>query len=604
MANAFPLLLLGGSSETYWLTKGAFQEMDAISYLSPHTKHTIRPPTVQLIPQLIQGAYRKAWYGRPGASFVDLPADLIQSRPSSVDDITLAQPLPDPPVGGANDARLLEVAELLKGAKAPLVVIGKGAAYAQAESVVRELIDRSHVPFLPSPTGKGVVPDSHPANASSARSAALLQADVILVLGARLNWILHYGQAPKWNPNARIIQVDISADEIGHNRGDSSLGIVGDINIVVPQLLKHLSGWRFDTASSPYCAVLASAADKNEQKATAAAEKASLPLSFARAFFTIKSVLDRLSPPSDGGIVYVSEGSNTMDISRSIFQLSHPRLRLDAGTYATMGLGPAYAIAAHEAYNGVASEAASGPSKRKKIIALEGDSAFGFSAMEVETMVRCGMDVLIFVMNNSGIYHGDSDSKEEWLGRQKHTVAGKGGPEALRSWSLGWEVKYEQVAEMCGGRGFFVRTIQELEEATQEGFRARVPVVVNVIIESGKRDQGKAVSSYLVSYIRYLLITISGVFLASWETRGGFECKAVRRSSKHTWFAIKVRPDLAQFEYELNGIIGLPNAVGDEELFGSFHTQRETSTPISKMSICFVKTSESEWALMGTPRSS
>ncbi|KAE8446412.1 hypothetical protein EG329_012017 [Mollisiaceae sp. DMI_Dod_QoI] len=479
-ANAFPLLLLAGSSETHLVTKGGFQEMDAISLLAPHTKISIRA-TLDSIPQSLTNAYRTSWYGRAGTAFVDIPADVIQEQGEEGS----THVVPQAPRAAADPRRIEAAAELLKSAKAPLLIVGKGAAYAQAESIIRKLVDQTSIPFLPTPMGKGVLPDSHPSNTASARSAALKGADVVLLLGGRLNWILHYGEAPKWNPNAKIIQVDISAEELGRNSGDASLGIFGDIYLVTTQLLSALSGWTYNATSAFVSTIHASAA-KNEAKAAKAAHVSKIPMTYAETFSIIKDTLDKLSPPDDGGVVYVSEGANTMDISRSIFPVSHPRLRLDAGTHATMGVGMGYAIAAYCAYNLPDPEGSSGPSSpRKKVVCLEGDSAFGFSLAEVETMSRFGMDILIFVINNSGVYHGDSDASDAWLEKQKHTIQGKVGGEGLRSTSLGWEVSYEKVAEMCGGKGYLVRTPEELAKATEEGYKSSVPVVVNVIIESG-----------------------------------------------------------------------------------------------------------------------
>jgi 2-hydroxyacyl-CoA lyase 1 len=426
---------------------------------------------------------------------VDLPADYIQGSPDGdFEKLGRLEMLPAPPVPSADSARLMKIAAVLKSAKAPLVVIGKGAAYAKAEGVIRDFINNTSIPFLPSPSGKGVVPDSHPLNTSSARSTALKHADVVLLLGARLNWIFHYGEAPKWSPNARFIQVDLSPEEIGRNGGDASLGIVGDVNIVIPQLQRHLENWKYNTSASPYIKSLTASKESNEAKAAKTEAVAKTPLSFTHAYKIIRETLHSLSPPENGGIVYVAEGANTMDISRSSFPVEYPRLRLDAGTYATMGVGMGYAIAAHEAYNSPSAEGKSGPLGRKKIIALEGDSAFGFSGMEVETMARRNMDVLIFVMNNGGIYSGDAQSEEEF-----HTKKEKGGKEGLRSWGLGWEVRYEKLAEACGGKGYFVRTDEELERATREGFQAKVPVIINVVIEPGK--MGKVVSIFLFLYV-------------------------------------------------------------------------------------------------------
>jgi 2-hydroxyacyl-CoA lyase 1 len=408
----------------------------------------------------------------------------------SAEDVEETLKLSDSPRGGADEARLREVVKIIRNAKAPLVLIGKGAAYAQAEDVIRQLIDTTGLPFLPSPMGKGVLPDSHPQNVSSARSAALKMADVVLVIGARLNWIFHFGESPKWNSNARFIQVDISSEELGRNGAskDAELSLLGDINIVCKQLLQPqcLGSWKYNPFSSDFTTKLEAAKHKNEVIAVGIASDHVIPLTYAHAFDIIKRALHFLSPPNEGGICYVVEGANTMDISRSIFPLEHPRLRLDAGTYATMGVGLPYAIAAWEAYNGRTAQAKSGPEGRKKIVAIEGDSAFGFSGMEVETMARLGMDILIFVINNGGIYFGDSDSGEDWAEKQEKTVRGEPG---LRSWALGWEVKYEKMAQTVGGIGFFVRTPEELENATIAGFKAKGVVIVNVIIQSGKVEK-------------------------------------------------------------------------------------------------------------------
>lgn len=476
------------------VTKGGFQEMDAISLLTPHTKLAIRPASLEHIDSGIQNAYRTCWYGRAGTTFIDLPADLIQGKsttlgsgsPRSGPRLTL----PPPPKPSGDPSVVSKVVQLLKSARAPLVVVGKGSAYAQAEKSIRKLIDSAQLPFLPTPMGKGVVPDSHPLNTSSARSVAIKNADVVILLGARLNWILHFGESPRWSSSVKIVQVDTHAEEIGRNAGNAELGIVGDIGLVADQLLDSLSGWHYQPSQGPssYPALLAASATKNEnnsQKKALQPTAAGGFLSYQRAFHIIKTTLNSLSPPEEGEIVYVSEGANTMDISRSAFPLQHPRQRLDAGTYATMGVGLGYVIAAHAAYNLTSS-------KPKKIVALEGDSAFGFSAMEVETLARQQIPAIIFVINNSGIYHGDTKTEDEWRALQQETLMNETAPlqpdvkKGLRSTSLYYETRYEQLATMCGGKGFFVRTEEELENATREGFKEDSKfTVVNVIVEPG-----------------------------------------------------------------------------------------------------------------------
>lgn len=550
-ANAFPLLVLGGSSDSLSVSHGGFQELDAISLLTPHTKTAIRPTSndPSVVVAAIRDAYRVCWYGRPGPAFVDLPTDLIMG-PSPPKRST-SHPYTSvmaPPRPMADPTLVTLAARILKSAAAPLVIVGKGSAYARAEQAIRSLVAKHHLPFLPTPMGKGIVPDSDSLNASSARSAALKHADVILLLGARLNWILHFGASPKYRPDVKIIQIDISPEELGrtNSHGDPALSIFGDLSLAVDQLHEELGDWKaFPRASirtapseaspSPYLSTLASSAAKNEQKSHRLASTPTPPnaaLGYERAYHIIKSILRELSPSRDGGIVYVAEGANTMDISRSSFPLEHPRQRLDAGTWGTMGVGLGYAIAAWAAYNLPGPDhSASAPSlpsgssdalaaanqgawdrerkkgkKGKKIVAFEGDSALGFSGMEVETMARHRMDIMIIVMNNSGIYKGDATDETVWKEMQTQTttnntvpaniVAGSGlGPPArsrrgLRSTSLLYETRYEALADMVGGKGYLVRTEAELASATREAFLENDKVcLLNVIIDPGlQRD--------------------------------------------------------------------------------------------------------------------
>ena len=469
--NCFPLLLLAGSSHTFSVGKGDFQEFDAVSLLSPHVKIALRPPKAAAIPSAIRKAYRLAQQGRPSTGFVDLPADFLQEK-LAVDATTIPLSLPGLSLPSPNAAKVSRIANIIKSAAAPLIVIGKGGAYARAEKLLRVLIDSTQLPFLPTPMGKGIVPDSHPCNTSASRSTALRYADVVLVLGARLNWILHFGEAPKWNATARIIQVDIDADVVGQNAGDAELGVVADVNMFTQALISQLQSWQYP-AQTQFRERLVQERMANESRLAVAAKIKSSPLTFEHSFHVIRSVLDSLSPPSDGGIVYIAEGARTMDTSRQWFFQEHPRLRLDAGTLGTMGVGFGYCIAAWEAYNGRHAEALSGKPGRKKVVGIIGDSATGFSGMEIETMARYGMDCLIFVMNNGGVYHGHADSQKEYDAQRLATIRGRGA-EGMRSWSLGFETRYEMFADAVGGKGYLVRTSEELQRAAEEGFKANV----------------------------------------------------------------------------------------------------------------------------------
>jgi 2-hydroxyacyl-CoA lyase 1 len=374
--------------------------------------------------------------------------------------------------------------------------------------------------------GKGIVADSSPYNYSAARSTAFKEADVVLVLGARLNWILAFGLPPKWSATVKIVQVDICADELGKNGGDPALSLLGDVGATVEQLMSHLGDWQWQSQKSSFLQNLDAAQVKNRSKAAKKSKVVKSPMMFEQAFDIIKTTLDSLSTPADGDIVYVSEGANAMDISRSIFTMEHPRTRLDAGTYATMGVGLGYACAAYAAYNFPRPEGVAGKAERKKIVCIEGDSAFGFSGMEVETMARYDMDVLIFIMNNNGLYRGDTDSAEQYKQARQNTIAGSTtGGKGLTAWSLGYQTNYHKIAEMAGGIGFEARTPEELKDATEKGYRARVPVVINVIINS--QSDLPMVSANLCPYKSSLVHCHLGLLVARHGSTIPVEAKVV-----------------------------------------------------------------------------
>lgn len=470
-SNNLPLLLLAGSSETHQAKKGAFQELDQVSLLAPHTKLSVRPSALEALPKLLEQAYRVSYFGRPGPTYIDLPGDFIKGSLDDVSDISKVPELAIKPPGAApkpaaDPARVAQAVALLAQAKNPLIIVGKGAAYAFAESSIRDLHDFVQFPFLPTPMGKGVIPDGSPLNVSAARSAALKTADVVLLLGARLNWILHYGEAPKYAPNVQFIQVDIAAEELGSNAAQAELSIVGDVGLVAQQLLQAFKAHRPQgyPKQAQLPAHLEAIKQKNTQKATKTDHDTAYPIKYQPVYRVIREAVDAFVAKTATHVVYVSEGANTMDISRSSFPLQKPRTRLDAGTNATMGVGLGYALAAKAA------------DPRSLVVAIEGDSAFGFSAIEVETAVRSNLPVIIVVMNNSGVYHGvDPDLYK--------TVDTK----PLPSTALQLETKYHLLAEALGATGYEAHTLEEVKTAFEDALANRHKTsVINVIIDVGK----------------------------------------------------------------------------------------------------------------------
>ncbi|KAJ1936505.1 hypothetical protein GGF37_005581 [Kickxella alabastrina] len=450
--NTWPLILIGGSCETSLEGSGAFQECLQVEMCRPYTKFAQRPASIGQIPDIIERAFRHSIVGRPGAAYVDLPADFIQGRVSSGDVRVVREVRPTFAQADPEDIR--RAVELLKQAQSPLVVVGKGAAYARAEKEIRELINVYQAPFLPTPMGKGVVPDAHPRNASSARSGALKGADVVLLLGARVNWILHFGK--RFNPNAKIIQVDVCAEEMGVNT-PVDVCLQGHLPLVVRQLIDALDGpFVPNPEDNIFVAELARHASANFTKQEIKYHSDVLPMTYYRAFYEIKIRL-----PED--VVLISEGANTMDIARTVYDFQLPRRRLDCATYANMGVGMGFAIAAQLHY----------PSSH--IVAIVGDSAFGFSAIELETAVRSHLPLVVIVINNNGIYYGFE--KDEFNELDQRGI--------VPATSLTPEVRYEMIAQAVGARGELVRTPEELGGAVERALGHKGLSLINCLIAPG-----------------------------------------------------------------------------------------------------------------------
>ena len=446
--NCWPMILIGGASAIYQNGRGAFQEENQVDAVRPFCKyaHAIESPA--RIPFSVEQAVRHALVGRPGASYLDAPDDVLTA---SIDEseIHLAPTVGDPPRTLAPDESIRAAIEALKTATNPLVIVGKGLAWARAEAATREFIERTQVPYLATPMGKGVIPDDHPLSVAAARTFALQNADLVVLLGARFNWILHFGLPPRFRTDLRVIQLDIAAEEIGKNV-PAEVALVGDAKAVMGQLNSLLATepWQYP-AETTWRTGIANAAAENEAVTERMMAEGGPPLNYQR---VLKDVRDTL--PKD--TIIVSEGANTMDIGRAILPNFDARRRLDAGTYGTMGVGMGFAVAA----------AVSNPGKR--IVAVEGDAAFGFSGMEVETMCRYNLAVTIVVINNNGIGGGVSELRPGVAPPPSVLLPG---------------ARYEKVMEAFGGRGYFVERQEELLPALEAANLGDGPALVHILID-------------------------------------------------------------------------------------------------------------------------
>ncbi|CAM4698569.1 unnamed protein product [Leuciscus chuanchicus] len=460
--NCWPVIVIGGSSDRNQETTGAFQEFPQVEACRLYSKFSARPSSLEMIPAVVEKAVRSSIYGRPGACYIDIAGDMVNAKTDRTS-VRFVSCCPAPPVSQADSREITQAVRLLKAAQRPLIIVGKGAAYARAEKEIRELVEVTGIPFLPTPMGKGVLPDDHSNCVAAARSRALLQADVVVLLGARLNWILHFGFPPRFSPHVKIIQVDLCAEELSNNVRAAS-ALLGGIRAVVSQLLDTVrsESWRFPS-DSQWWATLKDKMTANAQISKTLALQSTLPMNYYTAFHHISELL-----PKD--CIIVSEGANTMDIGRTMLLNYLPRHRLDAGTFGTMGVGPGFAIAA--AVLEQTQKCA------QRVVCVEGDSAFGFSGMEVETMCRYKLPIIIIVINNNGIYSGVDP--ETWKEMEKMGDMTTIAPPV----TLLPEARYEQVMTAFRGRGYLVRTVEELRSALQESLKnTEMPSLINVLID-------------------------------------------------------------------------------------------------------------------------
>ncbi len=445
--NNWPMLLIGGASGIDQNGMGGFQEERQVLVTTPFTKYSHVVEHTERIPYYVEQAIRTAWYGRPGAAYLDMPDDIILGRVEE-DDVKMAPTIPDPPRSQAGDADVAAALAAIKTAERPLVIVGKGMAWSRAEDEVRGFIERTQLPFLNSPMGKGVMPDDHPLSVGAARSLALKDADLVLLLGARLNWIMHFGLPPRFDPKVRVIQLDISPEQLSTNV-PTEVGLVGDGRAVMAQLNAALDAeaWQYPGAT-PWRDAIAAKIEANRGSIDAMAADDTAPMNYYRAFRDIKEAIPR-------DAIIVSEGANTMDIGRTQLNNAEPRTRLDAGSYGTMGVGFGFAVAAAVVQSD------------RPVVSVSGDSAFGFSGMELETICRYQLPITTIVLNNGGIGGGF----ENWPADQP-----------LPPSSLSRTARYEKVIEAFGGQGYYVEDPADLRPTLDKAISSGKPSVVHVLI--------------------------------------------------------------------------------------------------------------------------
>jgi len=452
--NCFPMILISGSSEREIvdLQQGDYEEMDQLAIARPLCKAAFRVLHAADIGIGVARAIRAALSGRPGGVYLDLPAKLLsQIIDADAGAKSLVKVIDPAPAQMPAPAAVKRALDVLNGAKRPLIILGKGAAYAQSDDAIRALVEKSGIPFLPMSMAKGLLPDTHPQCAGAARSMVLKDSDVVLLVGARLNWLLSHGKGKTWGEpgSKKFIQIDIDPKEMDSNVHIVA-PVVGDIGSCVSALVESNDG-KWQRPPADWIDAVNERKQANIAKMAPRLMKNSAPMDFHSALGALRSVIKQ-RPDA----ILVNEGANTLDLARGIIDMYQPRKRLDVGTWGIMGIGMGFAVAA-------------AVETGKPVLAVEGDSAFGFSGMEVETICRYNLSVCVVVFNNNGIYRGTD-------------VNPSGGPDVATTVFVK-DARYEKLMEAFGGVGVHVTTPDELSRAVNEALESGKPTLVNAVID-------------------------------------------------------------------------------------------------------------------------
>lgn len=460
--NCYPMIQISGASDPTMvdMNMGTYEQLDQLNTARPLVKAAFRCSHAKDIPSAVARAYRAAVSGRPGGVYIDMTTPAL----AEVMDASEAEKLFYEPVDiyspvAPNADAVKRAAELLVNAKRPAILLGKGAAYAQAEKQVKELVEKYNIPYLPMSMAKGLMPDNGPLSALSCRSDIMEKADVVLIVGARLNWMLSFGRG-KWNPDTKFIQLDVEPQEIDVNVPVAA-PVVGDICLSLDAILAALEGRKMQADPTWVTSLQTETKVKNEKFAKRLADAATVsPMNHWSALSAIKPILE-----SNPDIILVNEGANTLDDTRDAVDMSLPRHRIDCATWAIMGMGMGSAVGAAVATG-------------KQVVAVEGDSAFGFSGMDFATICRFKLPVTVVIFNNGGIYNniGVNPSTDPAI---EHDPAPT---------TLDLNARYNKIGEAFGAANYYVTTPEELTAALKESIASKAPAIIDVQLAG---DAGK-----------------------------------------------------------------------------------------------------------------
>lgn len=458
--NCYPMIQISGATDPTMvdMSMGTYEELDQYNTAKPLVKAAFRCSKAEDIPSAVNRAYRAAVSGRPGGVYIDMTTPALAQIMNRDDaEKLLYQPVDIYSPVAPNTQSVERAAEMLASAERPAILLGKGAAYAQVDDKIKTLIEKYNIPYLPMSMAKGLMPDAGPLSALSCRSTIMEKADVVMIIGARLNWMLSFGKG-KWNPALKFIQVEVNPEEIDVNRPIAA-PVVGDMGLALDAILAALEGKKMAADPTWVTSLQAESKAKNAKFAERLAENATKqPMDHWTALSAIKPILE-----SNPDVILVNEGANTLDDTRDAVDMSLPRHRVDCATWAIMGMGIGSAIGAAVATG-------------KSVVAVEGDSAFGFSGMDFSTICRFKLPVTVCIFNNGGIYNGIGVN-----------LSKNGDPAPT---TLDVKARYDKLGDAFGAKTYYVTTPAELSQALTEAIASKQPCLIDVQLaaDSGKES--------------------------------------------------------------------------------------------------------------------
>lgn len=456
LVDSVPVVAFGGASSVATFGTGAFQEIDQLEIMRPVTKWAERVYHSHRIPEYVDRAFAMATSGRPGPVYLDLPGDVLYG---SVEEDKVEWPRKRKLSRPSLDAAMVEEClSLLGRASRPLILAGSGIMWSDAAGELQTFVEAAGIPFFTTPQGRGAVPEDHESFYGNARSTAFKEADLVFVIGTRLNYVFGQGRAPRFSPSATFVMVNIDAEEIARSpRVD--VGIQGDARAVLSQLIAAVGGKAMPEKFAEWRRRLADIEHKKAPAQEAQLGVNDVPIHPLRLCKEVRDFMDR-------DTILVVDGQEILNYARRAIPTFSKGHRLNSGTFGTMGVGLPFGIGAKAA------------SPNSKVIVLHGDGSFGLNGMELDTAVRHKLPLLVVISLNGG-----------WTADPERKKPGR---------DLGY-TRFDKLAESLECHAEFVEKPDDirpaLDRAAKEVAKGRV-ALVNVVTDWRARADTVAFTSY------------------------------------------------------------------------------------------------------------